>query len=71
VDNRQSPGWSLGSEQPAWKAPLDEGGFVSTVVDPDGLYLRKNERFVGRGPERFSELKPNEDPHGADDFLSS
>jgi hypothetical protein len=50
---------------------LDEGGFVSTVVDPVGLFLRKNEKFLQRGAADFNELKPNEDPHGSDDFLSS
>jgi hypothetical protein len=49
---------------------LVEGGFVSTVVDPDGQFLRKNERLVRRDPEGVVELKPDEDPHGPDDFIS-
>lgn len=49
---------------------LDEGGFVSSVVDPEGLYLRKYARLLERDPQGFSPLKPDDDPHGPDDFLS-
>jgi len=49
---------------------LDGGGFVSTVVDPVGQFLRKNEKLLKRGTEGFAELRPDEDPHGSDDFLS-
>jgi hypothetical protein len=49
---------------------LDEGGFVSTVVDPTGLFLVKNEKFLARDPSGFTPLGPDEDPHGPDDFLA-
>jgi hypothetical protein len=49
---------------------LDEGSFVSTVVDPDGRFLRKNEKLLARDSKAFAELKPDEDAHGPDDFLS-
>lgn len=49
---------------------LDDGGFVSTVVDPDGHFLRKNEKLLKRDSTGIDALKPDEDPHGADDFLS-
>jgi hypothetical protein len=49
---------------------LDEGGFVSTVVDPEGLYLRKNEKLLRHDPTGVGPVGPEEDPHGPDDFLS-
>lgn len=49
---------------------LDEGGFLSTVVDPEGFFLRKNEKFLKRDPDGIAELKPTDDPHGGDDFLA-
>lgn len=49
---------------------LEEGGFVSTVVDPEGFFLRKNEKFLRRDTEGFVALRPDEDPHGSDDFLA-
>lgn len=49
---------------------LDDGGFVSTVVDPEGHFIRKNEKLLARERKGFAELKPDEQPHGPDDFLS-
>jgi hypothetical protein len=47
-----------------------EEGFVSTLVDPEGLFLVKKEKFLQRDPEGFTPLGPEEDPHGPDDFLA-
>lgn len=49
---------------------LDEGGFVSTLVDPDGHFLVKNEKLLRRDTSPFKGLKSDEDPHGPEDFLS-
>jgi hypothetical protein len=49
---------------------LEEGGFVSTVVDPTGHFLVKKERLLRRDPEGVAELNPDEDPHGEDSFFS-
>lgn len=42
---------------------LEEGGFASLVVDPDGGYLRNRVGFLGRATTGFTELPPEEDPH--------
>ena len=42
---------------------LDEGGFVSTVVDPKGAYLRRHEMLVERDPQGVAPLQEDEDPH--------
>jgi hypothetical protein len=47
---------------------LEEGGFMSLVVDPREEYLRGRVTFVGRDPEAIPELKPGEDPHRGDSF---
>ena len=49
---------------------IDEGGFLSTVVDPKGLFLIKNERLIGRDATPFTPLTLGEDPHGGDSFAS-
>ena len=49
---------------------LEEGGFVSTVVDPEGFFLRKHEKLLKRDPEGFAALRPDEDPHGPEEFLT-
>ena len=47
---------------------LEEGGFLSAVVDPEQDRLRSRLRFVCRDSEGVAELKPEEDPHGEDSF---
>jgi hypothetical protein len=42
---------------------LDIGGFVSTVVDPTGAYLRHKETLVKRDPHGYAALEDDEDPH--------
>jgi hypothetical protein len=42
---------------------LDDGGFVSTVVDPGGAYLRHKEVLVERDPSGYPALAADEDPH--------
>jgi hypothetical protein len=42
---------------------LEEGGFVSTVVDPEGAYLRRKEVLLKRDPQGFAPLSEEEDPH--------
>jgi len=49
---------------------LEEGGFVSTLVDPRDGYLRGRLKFVGRDPKGVVELKPEEDPQGDDSFAA-
>jgi len=42
---------------------LQDGGFVSTVVDPKGRFLIKKERFLRRDSSDFVALAATEDPH--------
>ena len=42
---------------------LEEGGFVSAVVDPDASYVRNKITLVGRDSYGFEELAPDDDPH--------
>jgi hypothetical protein len=42
---------------------LDDGGFVSTVVDPKDAYLRHKEVLVERDPRGYPALGIDEDPH--------
>jgi hypothetical protein len=49
---------------------LEEGGFLSAVVDPEQDYLRSRLRFVRRDSEGVAELKPDEDPQGGDSFAA-
>jgi hypothetical protein len=42
---------------------LDDGGFVSTVVDPTDAYLRHKEVLVKRDPTGYRALDDAEDPH--------
>lgn len=42
---------------------LEEGGFVSTVVDPKGAFLRRKELLLKRDPQGFAALADEEDPH--------
>ena len=47
---------------------LDEGGFVSTVVDPKGAFLRRKEKLRRRDPSGYEDLAelahPNEGGEG-------
>jgi hypothetical protein len=47
---------------------LDEGGFVSCVVDSTHGCLRNKLLVLGPDPMNVAELKPDEDPHGEDSF---
>jgi hypothetical protein len=49
---------------------LDEGGFVSCIVDPAQGYLRNKVVLLSRDAANISELQPDEDPHGEDSFAS-
>ena len=49
---------------------LDEGGFVSTVVDPKGAYLRRNEKLLRRDPSGYEALSPADDPHAGGEGTS-
>jgi hypothetical protein len=42
---------------------LEDGGFVSTVVDPTGAFLRHKEVLVQRDPDGCPTLAVDEDPH--------
>jgi hypothetical protein len=42
---------------------LEEGGFVSLVVDPDAGHLRNRVALLGRDTTGVAELPPDEDPH--------
>ena len=42
---------------------LDDGSFVSTVIDPDGAFLRHKEVLVRRDPHGYAALGVDEDPH--------
>ena len=42
---------------------LDEGGFVSTVVDPKGAFLRRKEKLLRRDPSGYEPLGEGADPH--------
>ena len=42
---------------------LEDGSFVSTVVDPDDAYLRHKEVLVQRDPQGYAALAVDEDPH--------
>ena len=42
---------------------LEDGSFVSTVVDPDGAYLRHKEALIRRDPDGYQALDLDEDPH--------
>lgn len=47
---------------------LDEGGFLSAVVDPERGCLRDKLRFLGRDSQSVPGLAPEADPHGDDSF---
>jgi len=49
---------------------LEEGGFVSVVVDPDGGHLRGNLTFVGRDVLAIPRVPSDQDPHGDDSFVA-
>ena len=49
---------------------LEEGGFLSALVDPGQDYLRSRLHFVCRDSEGVAELKPEEDPLGEDSFAA-
>jgi hypothetical protein len=49
---------------------LEEGGFLSAVVDLHQGFLRSRLTFVGRDRVGCAELKPDEDPHGDDSFAA-
>jgi hypothetical protein len=49
---------------------LEEGGFVSALVDPEAEYLRSRLVFVRQDGEGVVELKPGEDPHRDDSFAA-
>jgi hypothetical protein len=48
---------------------LDDGGFLSTLVDPEGLFLVKTETLVARDASPFTPLRAEEDV-GSDTFPS-
>jgi hypothetical protein len=47
---------------------LEQGGFVSFVVDPTHEYLRGYLRFLGRDAADVPQIAPDQDPHGDDSF---
>jgi hypothetical protein len=49
---------------------LNEGGFVSVVVDPKSDRLRTRLKLVARDNENVEALEPNQDPHGGDSFAA-
>ena len=49
---------------------LDEGGFISCVIDPKGAFLRNRLDVVGHLEGGYEELAPSQEPHGGDSFLA-
>lgn len=49
---------------------LDQGGFMSLVVDPEQHVVIGNLTFVTRDEADMPELKADADPHGDDSFLA-
>jgi hypothetical protein len=46
-----------------WVGVRIDNGFVSTVLDPKGGYLRKYTKLLRRDPSGFTPLGTTEDPH--------
>ena len=47
---------------------LDEGGFLSAIVDPTLHFLRNRIVFLTRDESAVEELRTDQDPHGGDSF---
>lgn len=49
---------------------LEEGGFVSSTVDPEGFFLLRKEKLLRRDADNVPTVAQDEDPHRGDSFPS-